>query len=191
MTMFGTPRSSSSYPLVTPGRPSIPMVAENSGEPAGSLGGLVKDATEHLSTLVRSELELAKLELTQSVKTGVRGAVFFIAAGAIGFFSLFFFFLMLGEILDIWLPRSLAFAIVFLLMLLMVGALAFLGIRKVKQIGKPERTISTLNETAATLKSAATHSSGTATSVSPGTPAGSAGLSAGGKSMGQIPVTRR
>ena len=63
----------------------------------------------------------------------MRGAIFFISAGAVGLFSLFFFFLMIGEILDIWLPRWAAFTIVFFLMVVMAGALAFLGYRKVKQ----------------------------------------------------------
>jgi len=138
-------------------RPYIPLVAEKDVDPSASVGALVKDATTHMSTLVRSEIELAKLELTASVKTGVRGAAFFIAAGAVGLFSLFFFWFMVGEILDIWLPRWLSFTIVFVVMLLMAGALAFLGWRKVKQISKPERTIATLSESAATLKSAATH----------------------------------
>lgn len=139
-------------------RPSISLVAESDVDPSESIGALVKDATVHMSTLVRSELELAKLELTQSVKTGVRGAIFFIVAGVILLFSAFFFFFMVGEILDIWLPRWVAFAIVFFAMVLVAGALAFLGYQKVKKIRKPERTISTLSETASTLKSAATHS---------------------------------
>jgi uncharacterized membrane protein YqjE len=139
------------------GRPLIPLVAEPDVDPNESIGALVKDATTHLSTLVRSEIELAKVELTTEIKTGVRGAVFFIGAGAIGVFSLFFFFFMLAEIIAIWLPQWAAFTIVFVLMLLMAGALAFLGYRKVKQIGKPERTISTLTESAAALKAAATH----------------------------------
>ena len=84
-------------------------------------------------------------------------ALFFIGAAAIGLFSLFFFWFMVGEILAIWLPRWPAFTIVFVVMLLMAGALAFLGLRKVKKIKKPERTISTLSESASTLKAAATH----------------------------------
>ncbi len=139
------------------GRPVIPLVAEQDVDQTASMGQLVKDATTHLSTLVRSEIELAKVELTAEIKTGVRGAVFFIAAGAVGLFSLFFFFLMIGEILSIWLPRWAAFTIVFFLMVLAAGALAFLGYRKVKQLGKPERTISTLTESASVLKAAATH----------------------------------
>ena len=142
----------------TTGRPSIPLVAELDVDPTASMGNLVKDATVHLSTLVRSEIEMAKLELTASVKTGVRGAIFFIAAGAIGLFSLFFFWFMVAEILAIWLPTWAAFTIVFVVMVLMAGALAFLGYRKVKQIEKPERTIATLNESASTLKAAAQNS---------------------------------
>ena len=64
------------------GRPVIPLVAEPDVDPNASMGQLVKDATTHLSTLVRSEIELAKVELTAEIKTGVRGAVFFISAGA-------------------------------------------------------------------------------------------------------------
>ncbi|WP_354530375.1 phage holin family protein [Nakamurella sp. UYEF19] len=140
------------------GRPSIPLVAEPDVDTSGSMGALVKDATVHLSTLVRSEIELAKLEVVASVKTGLTGAIFFILAAVIGLFSLFFFWFMVGEILNIWLPRWAAFTIVFVVMLLMAGGLAFLGLKKVKQIKKPERTISTLSESAATLKAAATHS---------------------------------
>ena len=43
---------------------------------------------------------------------------------------------MIGEILDIWLPRWAAFTIVFFLMVVIAGALAFLGYRKVKQTRK-------------------------------------------------------
>lgn len=140
------------------GRPSIPLVAEQDVDPSASIGALVKDATAQVSTLVRAEIELAKLEVTASVKTALTGAIFFILAGVIALFSAFFFWFMVGEILAIWLPRWLAFAIVFVAMVVMAGGLAFLGIRKVKKIEKPERTISSLSATASTLKAAATHS---------------------------------
>jgi hypothetical protein len=121
----------------------------------GSIGALVKDASVHMSTLVRSEIELAKLEMTASVKQALRGSIFFAGAAAIGLFSLWFFWLMVGEILDIWLPRWAAFTIVFVVMLAMAGGLAFLGIRRVKKIRKPEKTIAEAQQTAATLKQAA------------------------------------
>lgn len=137
--------------------PSIPLVAEPDVDRTASLGTLVKDASTHVSTLMRAELELAKLEITASVKEGARGGIFFAAAATIGLFSLFFFWFMVGEILDTFMPRWLAFTIVFVTMLMMAGLLAFLGIRRVKKIKKPEKTIASLSETAGALKSAASN----------------------------------
>lgn len=156
--MPGTPQRPTSYTPARSGRPEIPLVAEPEVDTSESIGALVKDATVHLSTLVRSEIELAKLELTATVKTGLRGAIFFIGAALIGVLALIFVWFVLAEVLDIWLPRWAAYLIVLGVMFLMAGALAFLGIRKVKQLKKPERTIASLTETAATLKSAASHS---------------------------------
>jgi hypothetical protein len=138
-------------------RPSIPLTPEQDVDRGDSIGNLVKDATTHLSTLVRAEIELAKLETMKSVKQGALGAVFFVVAGVIGLFSLFFFWFMVGEILAIWLPRWAAFTIVFGAMLVFAGLLVVLGIGRLKKIKKPERTIATLQDTAATLKRAASH----------------------------------
>lgn len=138
-------------------RPSIPFTPEQDVDRSESIGGLVKDATAQVSTLVRAEIELAKLEIVSSAKQGAVGAVFFIVAGVIALFSLFFFWFMVGEILDIWLPRSLAFAIVFVLMLLLAGVAGLLGLQKVKKIKKPEKTIQSLQDTATTMKRAASH----------------------------------
>lgn len=139
-------------------RPSIPLTPEQDVDRAASIGSLVKDATAQVSTLVRAEIELAKLEVVSSAKQGAVGAVFFIVAGVIGLFSLFFFWFMVGEILDIWLPRSLSFAIVFVVMLVLAGLLVVIGLRQVKKIKKPEKTMQSLQDTATTLKRAASHS---------------------------------
>ncbi len=157
-----------SYPGTKPGasarsatgyaQPSIPLTPEVDVDRDSSIGTLVKEAASQVSTLVRAELELAKLEVVASAKQGVVGAVFFIIAGVIGLFSLFFFWLMIGEVLAIWLPRWAAFTIVFFAMLVIAGALVFLGIKKVKKITKPERTITSLQDTASTLRQAAAHS---------------------------------
>ncbi|OJV29631.1 MAG: hypothetical protein BGO26_15215 [Actinobacteria bacterium 69-20] len=135
-------------------------------DPTASIGSLVKDATTHISTLVRSEIELAKLELTASAKQALRGSIFFAAAAAIGLFSLWFFWLMIGEILNIWLPRWAAFVIVFGAMLAMAAGLVFLGIRRMKRIGKPEMTISQAQATAEALKNAAARAESSGSSAS-------------------------
>jgi uncharacterized membrane protein YqjE len=139
----------------------VPLAPEPDVDRSASLGELVKEATVHLSTLVRSEIELAKLELSASIKEALRGSVFFAAAAATGLFSLFFFWFMVGEIVAIWLPRWAAFTIVFVLMLLIAGAMVFLGVKRMKKIRKPEQTIAELQQTAEALKEAAAASPST------------------------------
>lgn len=137
---------------VPPVLPSIPLAPEpvrSVGEQ--SIGELVRQATTHVSTLVRAEVELARAEITSEVKKGLQGSIFFVIALTILLFSLFFAFFALGEVLAIWLPRSAAFGIVFGVMLLAAALFGFLGYLRVRRIRKPERTISTLRESAQVL----------------------------------------
>lgn len=71
-------RNVSSIPLSDPHNP-----AEQ------SIGGLVKDATSHMSTLVRAEVELAKTEIIGEVKKGAIGAGLFIVAAVVALYSSF------------------------------------------------------------------------------------------------------
>ncbi len=140
----------------TSSRPEIEVTLEPEVD-TSSIGSLVKDASIHLSTLVRSEIELAKLEITETVKTGLRGAIFFIGAAVIGLVALIFSWFVLAEVLAIWLPRWAAYLIVLGIMVVAIGGLVILGIRKIKQVKAPQRTIASLSETAQTLKAAASH----------------------------------
>jgi hypothetical protein len=144
--------SSSGGADVPPVLPSIPLAPEPVREPADqSIGELVRAATTHVSTLVRAEVELARAEVAAEVKKGLQGSIYFVIALTILLFSLFFAFFALGEVLDIWLPRSAAFAIVFGIMLLAAALFGLLGYLRVRRIRKPERTISTLRESAHVL----------------------------------------
>ena len=156
MTTSGTPTPPNQFTLPGSTGAAIPLVAEPAVDRSASMGTLVKDVSTHMSTLIRSEIELAKLEITQTVKTGATGGAFFGIAAVIGAFSLWFFWFMVAWILAIWLPIWAAFTIVFVVMLLMAGVFALLGWRKVKKVKKPELTIASLEQTAAALKSAAT-----------------------------------
>ncbi|WP_306364401.1 phage holin family protein [Nocardia sp. CC227C] len=118
-----------------------------------SIGGLVRDATEQMSTLVRAEVELAKAEVTSEVKKGLLGSVYFIVALVVLLYSSFFFFFFLAELLDEWLERWAAFLIVFGLMIAAVLAFGFLGWRKVKKLRAPEKTIESLKEAKTVLPS--------------------------------------
>src|SRR3546814_10388810 len=103
----GVPNTVSSIPLTD-------VDARTPGE--ATIGALVKDATAQVSTLVRAEVELAKAEVPGEVKKGLQGSVFFILDFTVMLVSSFFFFFFLAEMLDTWVPRWLAFLIVFLIM---------------------------------------------------------------------------
>lgn len=112
----------------------------------GSIGDLVKDASAQFSTLVRSEVELAKTEIATSAKKAGIGAGLFGAAAVILAYSSFFLFFMIAEALDNFMPRWLAFLIVFLFMLVLVGLLVAIGVKQVKAVKKPEKTIESLGD---------------------------------------------
>lgn len=135
---------------VPPVLPSIPLTPEP-GPREQSIGALAKDVTAHMSTLVRSEVELAKAEVTAEVKKGVQGSVFFVIAAVIGLFSLFYLFFTLAEFLSLWLNRAAGFGITFLFMLLVAGVFGLLGYLRVRKIRKPERTIDSLKDSAQML----------------------------------------
>ena len=126
-------------------------VGRHASEP--KVGQLVADISADLSTLLHSEIELAKLELKSSVKNAGVGVGFFGAALALLVFSMTFGLIALAEgIAAMGLYRWLSYLIVFAGVLIIVGLLVFLGIRKVKRVKAPERTIATSRDTVAYLK---------------------------------------
>ena len=125
---------------------SIPLVDPHAPKPDPSVGDLVKDATSQMSTLVRAEVELARAEITRDVKKGLTGSVYFILALVVLFYSTFFFFFFVADLLDVWLVKWAADLIVFGLMVLTTGLLAFLGFLKVRKIRGPQKTIASVKE---------------------------------------------
>lgn len=71
----------------------------------GSLGQIVGNISQDLSTLVRQELALAKAEVTDSAKKAGRGAGLLGGAGIAGQLALIFLSLWLMFLLDHWLEN--------------------------------------------------------------------------------------
>ena len=115
-----------------------------------SVGELVQQASEHASTLVRGEVELAKVELTDTVKRAGTGGGLLAAAAAVLLLSLPFLFVVFAEglvALGVW--RWLAYLIVWVFFLLVAVVLALIGRRQLRKVRKPERTMETVKDTAA------------------------------------------
>lgn len=136
----------------TPQVSSIPLEAADTARPA-TIGALMRDATTQVSTLIRSETELAKSELAGSAKqagiaTGLLGG-----AGIILAYSSFFFFFFLAELLDNWMPRWVAFLVVFLIMFVLVVVLGIFALGFLKKVKKPAATIESVSQLKSILPS--------------------------------------
>ena len=125
------------------------MSTVESPDPQPSVGELVRRASENVSTLVRAEIELAKTELSGTVKRAGIGGGMLAAAGVILLLSVPFLFVVIAEVLvAIGLPRWLSYLIVWVVFLLIAAVLALIGRRQLKKMGKPERTLKTAKDTA-------------------------------------------
>lgn len=102
-----------------------------------SVGTLVKQGTEQLSTLVRQELKLAQAELTHKGKRAGMGGGLFGAAGLMAFFGLAA--LITAAIAAIAMPLSVWSAALIVAggLLLIAGICALVGKREVKQAVPP------------------------------------------------------
>lgn len=122
--------------------------------PERTLGQLVADATQDLSTIVRSEITLAKTEITADAKVAGKGAGMFAGAGVMGFLGLvLLLFAVVYALVAAGLPTWLAFLIVAVVLFVVAGILALAGRRSVSKVkGKPERAIATTQETIAAIK---------------------------------------
>jgi hypothetical protein len=122
--------------------------------PERTLGQLVADATNDMSSIARSEIALAKAEITADAKQAGKGAGMFAGAGVMGFlgFVLLLFAVVYGLVaagLSVWL----SFLIVAVVLFVVAGILALVGKKAVSKVqGKPERTIVTTQETIAAIK---------------------------------------
>jgi UDP-N-acetylmuramyl pentapeptide phosphotransferase/UDP-N-acetylglucosamine-1-phosphate transferase len=125
------------------------MAAVEPALPEKSLSELVSDMTTDVSTLLRKEVELAKVELREEAQQYAKAGASMGAAGGVGFYAGFALVITLGLLLDAFLWSWLAFLIV----TVALGAAAFVlfkgGQKKLKAIDpKPEATIQTLQEDA-------------------------------------------
>lgn len=127
------------------------VAAPSEGDP--TIGRLIADTTRDFSTLVRSEIELAKTELKVSVKAGGISTALFGAAAFILILAIIMLSIAFAFFLD-WLFAGTAtsFLIVFGVYVLIAGLLAFIGIRKIKQVKAPEQTIESVKETKQVLR---------------------------------------
>ena len=119
-----------------------------------SLGELVAKATADVSTLMRKEVELAKVEIKREVVNAGKGAGAFGAAGFAGLFGLLFLSIALAYGISKIIGDHVGwgFFIVGLLYLLVAAGAALFGKKSMAKVGPPEKTIETIKDDVAFAK---------------------------------------
>jgi uncharacterized membrane protein len=107
-----------------------------------TIGRLVTDASRDISTLIRSEIALAKSELKVSAKAGGLGLGLFAAAGFLAVLAIIMLSVAIAYFIH-WAGLGLhwSFLIVFAFYLLLAALLVFVGVKKVKQVRGPDKAI--------------------------------------------------
>jgi hypothetical protein len=131
-------------PTTEEGRPAVDGV---------SVGDLIGEVTKDLSTLMRQELDLAKVEMKAEAKKAGQGAGMFGAAGFAGYMVLLFLSIALWWALAHLVGHSWS-ALIVAVIWGVIGAVAFVtGRKKFREVNpKPERTVDTLQQVPGALK---------------------------------------
>jgi protein-S-isoprenylcysteine O-methyltransferase Ste14 len=118
-----------------------------------TIGRLVADASRDVSSLIHNEIALVKSELKVSIKAGGTGIGLFAAAGFLSLLAVIMLSVAFSYFVHMTgLDLAWCFLIVFCVYLLLAGLLAYVGIKKVKQVRAPERAIRQAQETKNILK---------------------------------------
>lgn len=117
-----------------------------------TLGGLVAEISRDLSALLRAEIQLAKRELTFSVKAGGIGAAMFLIAGFLAMLMTILLAIGVALLIGQWVGAMWGFFILASVLLLLTVATVFVGILLIKKVRIPKATINSAKQIPAALK---------------------------------------
>lgn len=117
-----------------------------------SLGEMVSSMTSHLSELIRKEVELAKAELTLTVKQAGKGGGLFAGAGIAGHMTLLFLSLTIMFALGTFMDLVWAALIVTAIWAIAAAVLAMVGKSAIDEVKGLPQTAETIREIPDTLK---------------------------------------
>src|SRR5665647_1187360 len=129
------------------------MTSQN-GATERTLGQLVADATHDISSIMRSEILLAKAEVGADVKKAAAGGVMFAVAGVFAFLALILLLIAAAYgLVAAGLTPWLSFLIVAGALLVLGAIMALVGKSSVSKVkGKPERAIKNAQDTIAAIR---------------------------------------
>ena len=130
----------------------MPPTAAQAKAESTSLGDLLGEVTRDMSTLMRQEVELAKVELKQSATRAGKGTGMLAGAGVAGHFVLLFLSLALWWALGTVMGLGWSAVVVAVIWAIVAAVLAAMGRKELNAIKGMPRTAETLQEIPPTLK---------------------------------------
>ncbi|MEY9776933.1 putative membrane protein [Arthrobacter sp. MW3 TE3886] len=130
----------------------MPPTAAQAKAESTSLGDLLGEVTRDMSTLMRQEVELAKVELKQSATRAGKGTGMLAGAGVAGHFVLLFLSLALWWALGNVMGLGWSGVVVAVIWAVVAAVLAAMGRKELNAIKGMPRTAETLQEIPPTLK---------------------------------------
>jgi Putative Actinobacterial Holin-X, holin superfamily III len=130
----------------------VPPTTAHVKAETSSLGDLLGDVTRDMSTLMRQEVELAKVELKQSATRAGKGSGLLAGAGVAGHFVLLFLSLALWWALGLVIGLGWSGVIVAVIWGIIAAVLASMGRKELNAIKGMPQTAQTLQEIPPTLK---------------------------------------
>jgi Flp pilus assembly protein TadB len=130
------------------------MTSQNDEALERTLGQLVADATHDISSIMRSEVALAKAEIRADAKKAGAGAGMFATAGVLAFLALILLLISAAfGLVAAGLPPWAAFLIVAGVLLVIGVILVLVGKHNFDNLkGKPERAIQNMQDTIAAVR---------------------------------------
>jgi uncharacterized membrane protein YqjE len=128
-------------------------IRENAASDGRSLTQILQDIVNHVSDIIRSEVQLAKAEVRQDAAHYAKAGAFIGIAGALAFYAIGFVFLSavyaLQEVMPSWLAALLVGAAVGIAAAILYRS----GRKKLAQASlRPDKTIQTLEENVTWIK---------------------------------------
>ncbi len=117
-----------------------------------SLGDLISEVTQDLSTLLRQEVELAKAEVQQSAKRAGKGAGMLTGAAVAGYFVVLFVSIAVWWAIGAATGLGWAALIVAVIWAVVGAILALVGRKELRAVGGLPRTASTVKKIPDALK---------------------------------------
>jgi uncharacterized membrane protein YqjE len=112
-----------------------------------TIGALLSDLTHQLTTLMRQEIELVRVEMTQKISAMGKDAAMMGAGAAMLYAGFLALLAAVAVVLSLWMPAWLAVLIVAVVVLAVGGAIFAAGRNRLRKRDiKPTQTIISLKE---------------------------------------------